>query len=81
MSIVPFNEGILLPDDRPADVLDKVRELMAGAERGEVVGIGFVTLDPAGTVNCHWSYQGSANGFILVGAVARLLYKMNQGQD
>lgn len=79
--VVPLRDNIVLPERPSEDVVATCRELLKMAEAGEIVGLAYVTVQPNGRPTTGWGVEGTSNGFILVGAVARLLYTMNQNQD
>ena len=80
-NVVALHDDIILPNSRAESVVDLLTLLLAEAERGEIVGIAVATLNPAHDVICNWQYEGANNGLLLVGATARLLYRLNKGQD
>lgn len=81
--ILPLTDNVLIPDRPSEDVVACAKELLRMAEAGEIAGLAYVTINPTGQPTTDWALIGRANGFIMVGAIARLLYRMNrcQGDD
>lgn len=85
--VVPTAEIISLHGDAPLpvepdpNIVGICEDLLGRAKRGEVAAIAMVAVDPGGIPVIDWWRTSSASGFVLVGGVARLMYRMNQGQD
>lgn len=79
--VVPIAEDVLLPDETAADVVDLLRKLLSEAEAGEITGVALVCVGPAQQPVPNWAYKGRGTGFVLAGAVSRLLWCMNQSQE
>ena len=79
--VVPLTDDILAPDRVSQDVVACAKELLRMAEEGEIAGLAYVTVNPTGQPVTDWALIGRATAFVMVGAVARLLYRMNQCQD
>lgn len=80
-TVVPLNGDVLVPGRRAEDVVELLRDLLAEAERGEIVALACSYVSPAHQVTVDWAFAGATNGLMLVGAAARLLYRLNKGQD
>lgn len=52
----------------PAEVVDKLRDLLARAERGEIKGLGFFVVSGADTVFTGWAAGCARSGLMVTGA-------------
>lgn len=80
-TVVPISQDVVIPDRPVDDVVDVLRELLAEAERGELLAFACATLDRGQNGAIRWSYCGRLHGFALMGAVARLQYRLNEACD
>lgn len=64
------------PDPR---VVAELEELLEAARRGEVHGVAFAVVDPAGKTWCYWA--GRAFAGAMLQAVTRLFYRYCKADD
>ena len=68
---------------RPAEVVqsvvERLEEVLAAARAGKVVGVALATIDLDGSIGAAWSETD--NFPCLLGAIARLEYRVNFNQD
>jgi hypothetical protein len=64
----PANE----PRSADADTISRLEWLLDAARSGEIVGLAFVTLQPAGEVGMGWTEGCTANRLSVVGGVSCL---------
>lgn len=77
--VVRFNDDVTLPGQIDQDIVELLREMLAEAERGEILALACATLDVGGSAKSRWRWTAcSTNGFALMGVVSRLLYRLNQ---
>jgi hypothetical protein len=79
--VIALTDTVVLPERASETVIESCRNLLEMAERGEIVGIAYVTVNPAGVPVTDWAVQGIAASFVLVGGLARLLWRMNRDQE
>lgn len=72
---------VALPQQPVGAVVTALRDLLEAAERGEIQGFCYASIDPGSWIRTNWHFNGRSNGLALVGGVARLLYRMNVAQD
>ena len=76
--VVPINSDVVIPAQPVSDVVGVLRELLAEAERGELIAFACATVDPGQNVVARWAYNGRLIGFALMGAVSRLAFRLNE---
>lgn len=68
---------------RPAEVhesvVERIEEVLARAQKGEIVAIAIAGVNLDGAISCAWSETDDFGK--LVGSVSRLLHRLNVNQD
>lgn len=62
-----------------ASVIERLEEILAEARAGKVVGVAIATVGLDGSIGAAWSETD--NFPCLLGAIARLEYRVNVNQD
>jgi hypothetical protein len=60
------------------DTIEQLRSLLTAAEAGEIVGLAFVTLQPAGRAGMGWTEGCTADRLTVVGGVSCLEAMMHR---
>jgi hypothetical protein len=63
------------------DVVETLRELLAEAERGEIIAIAFATENTGRESATGWAGGERMNTFAVIGAIERLKHRLLVGYD
>lgn len=76
--VVAMSENIVLPGRAVDEVVDTLRELLACAERGEIVAVAVAAVGANMTARTQYAYKSNLNGIALMGVATRLQYRLSR---
>jgi hypothetical protein len=78
-NVLKLPNAIVAGDPNPA-VVERIRELLDQAERGDIIAFGFAAVMSNGCFQTGWDWRGEEEGRLCM-AIARLQYRFVTSRD
>lgn len=79
--IVALHEAVVIHGEANPEIVGLLRELLRRAEAGEITAMALATIEPNGIPSSTWHAIDVRDSFTLIGAVSRLLYRLNNSGE